>query len=254
MARTAIGLPVEDGLLLTKLVQRFFSHDPDAEGMTEEGLAALSELNAYCEDMVKARRRASSDTADGIDAVVRFEPGGSPLSDTDAASHVAMLVIGGSETFPKVFASGLLRLFEHPDQRARLVADPTGIDDAFNEILRYDMPTQFLGRTVVRDLTLHGQTLRAGQPVIFLYASANRDEREFDDPDVFDIARKPERILSFGAGNHACLGTHVARMEGRVCFETILERYPEYGLDLDRAVRLRTEFVQGFASLPVLTS
>ena len=251
VACTAIGLPVEDGPQLTKLVQRFFSHDPDTGGMTAEGLAALSELTDYCERMVKARRRKSLDTADAIEAVVRFQPGGQAISDADAASHVAMLVIGGSETFPKVFANGLLRLWEHPDQRAQLAADPTGIDDAFNEILRYDMPTQFLGRTVVRDIELHGETLRPGQVVIFLYAAANRDEREFENPDTFDIGRKPARILSFGAGNHACLGTHVARMEGRVCFEAVLARFPEYDLDLDRAVRLRTEFVQGFASLPV---
>jgi len=251
VACTAIGLPVEDGPMLTKLVQRFFPHDPDAEGMTEEGLAALNELNAYCGDMAKARRKANPDSSDAIDAVVRFQPGGKSLSDEDMASHVTMLVIGGSETFPKVFASGLVRLLEHPDQRARLAADPSKVDDAFNEILRYDMPTQFLGRTVVSDQDVHGRTLRAGQPVIFLYASANRDEREFESPDVFDIDRKPARILSFGAGNHACLGTHVARMEGRVCFQTILERYPEYELDLDHAVRLKTEFVQGFASLPV---
>jgi len=251
VACTAIGLPVEDGPQLTKLVQRFFSHDPDAGGMTDAGLAALGELNAYCEDMVKARRRSAPDSTDAIDAVLRFEPSGGGLSDVDAASHVTMLIIGGSETFPKVFASGLLRLWEHPEQRARLAEDPSGIDDAFNEILRYDMPTQFLGRTVVSDFQLHGETLRAGQPVIFLYASANRDEREFEDPDVFDIARKPARILSFGAGNHACLGTHVARMEGRVCFGAVLERFPEYELDLEKSVRLRTEFVQGFASLPL---
>ena len=251
VACMAIGLPVEDGPHLTKLVQAFFSHDPDAEGMTEAGLAALGELTAYCEDMVKARRKQATGAGGAIDAVVDFEAGGRRFSDADAASHVAMLVIGGSETFPKVLASGLVRLLEHPDQRARLVADPSGIDDAFNEILRYDMPTQFLGRTVVSDFELHGETLRAGQPVIFLYASANRDDREFSNPDVFDIGRKPARILSFGAGNHACLGTHVARMEARVCFGALLERFPEYDLDLANAVRLRTEFVQGFASLPV---
>lgn len=251
VACMAIGLPVEDGPQLTRLVQRFFSHDPDAEGMTSSGLDALAELTAYCEDSVRVHRRHPGETAAAIDAVTEFAVDGRRFSDADAASHVAMLVIGGSETFPKVFANGLLRLWEHPEQRARLVSDPSGIDDAFDEILRYDMPTQFLGRTVVDDFELHGRTLRAGQPVIFLYASANRDEREFADPDVFDIGRKPARILSFGAGNHACLGTHVARMEGRVCFEAILERFPGYEPDLDRAVRLRTEFVQGFASLPL---
>ena len=240
--------------MLTKLVQRVFHHDPDLEGMTEEGLVALSELNAYCEDIVKARRRASPDTADAIDAVVRFESGGHGLSDADAGSHVGMLVIGGSETFPKVFSSGLLRLWgaSGPACAPRCRSEQCGRCLQRDPALRHadPVPGPYGGQ---RSLELHGQELRAGQPVIFLYASANRDEREFDDPDVFDIARKPARILTFGAGNHACLGTHVARMEGRVCLQAILERFPEYDLDLDHAVRFKTEFVQGFASLPLRT-
>ena len=123
--------------------------------------------------------------------------------------------------------------------------------DAFNEVLRYDMPTQFLGRTAVRDTEIGGRTIKKDQPVIFLYASANRDEREFPNPDVFDIKRRAPRFLSFGAGHHACLGTHVARMEGKVCLEEMLSRFPEYEVDLDNAKRFRTEFVQGFQTLPV---
>jgi cytochrome P450 len=88
--------------------------------------------------------------------------------------------------------------------------------------------------------------------VLFLYPSANRDEREFENPDVFDIRRRPRRILSFGAGTHACLGLHVAKLEGRVCLEEkTLARMPEYEVDLAGARRLRTEFVQGFESLPI---
>ena len=123
--------------------------------------------------------------------------------------------------------------------------------DAFNEVLRYDMPTQFLGRTVVRDIEIHDKKLSEGQSVIFLYPSANRDDREFEHPDVFDINRRAPRILSFGAGNHQCLGTHVARMEGKVCLEAILSRFPEYEVDESRAVRLKTEFVQGYYELPI---
>ncbi|MEZ4289273.1 MAG: cytochrome P450 [Myxococcota bacterium] len=247
----AIGLPIEDGPHLTELVQGFFHHDPDSGGVTEKGLASLAELTAYCEDQIKAFRKSPTDAPQGLPRLATFEIDGRRFSDADAASHVSMLVIGGSETFPKVLASCLRRLWEYPDQRAMLVADPSGIVDAFNEVLRYDMPTQFLGRTVKRDLELHGRMLRAGQAVIFLYASANRDEREFEDPDRFDIRRRAPRFLSFGAGHHACLGTHVARMEGKVCLEVMLERFPEYEVDLDRATRFRTEFVQGFSSLPV---
>jgi cytochrome P450 len=247
----AIGLPVEHGPRLTELVQRFFQHDPDSGGIAADGIAALHELNVYCLDMVRARRAAPGNTRTALDAVLRFEHDGQRLADEDAASHLSMLVIGASETFPKVLASGLVRLAEHRDQRARLAADPSLVPDAFNEILRYDMPTQLLGRTLLTDVSLHGQTMRAGQPVVFLYASANRDSREFADPDRFDIERRPPRILSFGAGAHQCLGRHVALMEGRVCFEEILARFPKYELELDRAVRLHTEFVQGFSSLPV---
>jgi len=251
VACLAIGLPIEDGPLLTGLVQRFFHHDPDTGGMAQEGLAALQELARYCEDMVRARRRASQDSPQALDVLARFEQDGRRYDDAEAASHVSMLVIGGSETFPKVLANGLVRLAEHPDQRARLAADPAQAPAAFDEILRYDMPTPFLGRTLLRDLTLHGERLRAGQPVIFLYASANRDPREFQEPDRFDIDRRAPRMLSFGAGAHQCLGTHVARMEGRVCLDELLARFPDYTVDLAGAQRLKTEFVQGFASLPV---
>jgi cytochrome P450 len=125
------------------------------------------------------------------------------------------------------------------------------VPDAYSEILRYDMPTQFLCRTLTGDVEMHGRKLKEGQGVLFLYASANRDEREFDDPDTFDVRRAPQRILSFGAGTHACLGTHPARMEGKVTLQTILARMPDYEIDLDRAERLETEFVQGYASLPI---
>ena len=132
-----------------------------------------------------------------------------------------------------------------------MAQDISLVPDAYAEILRYDMPTQFLCRTLVADVELHGQALREGQGIAFLYASANRDDREFENPDVFDIRRAPRRILSFGAGTHACLGTHPARLEGKVTLETILARMPEYEMDLDRAERLHTEFVQGFSSLPI---
>ena len=249
----AIGLPVEDGPLLTSLVQRFFHHDPESGGIAPEGLAALQELGVYCQDMVRARRRAPRDTNSALDVVVRFEQGGRRFDEAEAASHVSMLVIGGAETLPKVLANGLVRLAEYPEQRARIARDPSLVSDAFDEICRYDMPTQLLGRTARRDVKLHGQTIRAGQPVMFLYASANHDPREFIDPDRFDIGRKPPRILTFGAGAHQCLGRHVARMEGRICIEEILARFPQYEVDMERAVRLHTEFVQGFSSLPVRT-
>jgi cytochrome P450 len=113
------------------------------------------------------------------------------------------------------------------------------------------MPTQFLCRVVTRDVEFHGQTMKPGQPVLFLYPSGNRDEREFVDPDVFDIHRRPKRIMSFGYGPHSCIGINVARLEARVCLEETLKAIPDYELDLDSAERLVTDFVQGYAKFPV---
>jgi len=118
-------------------------------------------------------------------------------------------------------------------------------------VLRYDMPTQFLMRTLRNDVSLHGVTMREGRPVMFLYPSANRDPREFERADDFDIRRKAPRILSFGHGIHACIGLHFAKMEGKLCFQKLLAHAPEYAVQEAQLERIRTEFVQGWASMPV---
>jgi cytochrome P450 len=224
IASIIAGIPVEDAEPLYQLVKRFFGHEEGVDGTSG---------------------------AHPLDVLIDFEQDGQRLDDQVVASHMSLFLIGGSETFPKVFANLARRLYEHPTQRAAVAADPSLAPDAMIEALRYDMPTQFLGRTIVRDVELHGEKLRAGEAVIFLYASANRDPREFPDPDTFDIARKPPRILSFGHGTHACLGIHAAKAEGRIALEELLKRDPEYEIDLDNAERWRTEFVQGFSRLPV---
>ena len=246
------GFPKEDGDLLTELVRRFFARDPGVAGMTEDGLAAMNELFAYFVELAQKRRGTAGDgEPDVVRLLTEIEFGEGKLDDMTIASHLSMLIIGGAETFPKVFANLIRRLGEFPDQRAECAADPSLVPDAFMEGLRYDMPTQFLCRTVTQEHQIHGQTLRPGNPILFLYPSANRDPREFDDPDTFDIHRRAPRILSFGHGTHSCIGLHVAKMEGKVCLEETLKRIPEYEVDMDRAERLVTDFVQGYAHLPI---
>ena len=248
----AIGIPLADADHLNQLVWRFFDREEGVDGMTADGLAAATELTAYLMTLVDERRRKGDDADDVVNMLRSIEIDGQRLDDESIGSHLSMLVIGGSETFPKTFATTLQRLAEHPDQRARCAADPSLIPGAYEEALRYDMPTQCLGRTLLEDVEIHGQTMRQGDAVLFLYPSANRDEREFgDDPDRFDIDRRPARILTFGAGTHACLGFHVAKMEGKVCLEEVLAAWPEYEPDLEAAERLRTEFVQGYATFPI---
>jgi len=250
VACTISGLPPEDGPALNDLVWRFFKREEGVRGMTEDGLAALSELFAYFHAQI-ARRRREGPRDDVLQRLLAFEQDDRPLDDDALASHLSMLIIGGSETFPKTLATIVRRLAQHPDQRRRCVLDPALIPDAYNEGLRYDMPTQFLMRQVKHPVELAGVKMREGQGVMFLYHSGNHDEREFPDPDRFDILRRPPRILSFGYGPHSCLGVNVARLEGRICLEELLALAPEYAVDEAGAERLVTEYVQGYWKLPI---
>jgi cytochrome P450 len=251
VACLANGFPMEDAEMLNRLVWRFFAREEGVEGMTQDGLAAMGELFAYFGELIRKRRAAGVADGSVIDVLLGVEIDGRRFSDEEASSHLSMFIIGGSETFPKVFSSTVHRLWQHPDQRARCVREPSLIPGAFAEALRFDMPTQFLMRTLKNDVTLHGVTMRKGRPVMFLYPSANRDSREFERPDVFDILRRPPRILSFGHGIHACIGRHFANLEGRICLEKLLSHMPEYEVEEGKLRRIRTEFVQGWESMPV---
>lgn len=244
------GFPEEDAGFLRDVVERFMERDPDIEGFTPGGLAALQEMYDYFAELSR-KRRSQPEVYDPIGILQKFEVGGRKLSDADIGSHLFLLLVGGTDTFPKVFANMLLRLQQNPDVRAEVVADPELGLQAFNEAVRVDMPTQFMCRTIARDFELHGHRLEAGQVVAFLYASANRDDREFENPDVYDIHRGAKRSLSFSHGTHACIGLHVARLEGRIALRKLLEKFPEYEIDTDGLERYATEFVQGYSKMPV---
>ena len=246
-----LGLPTEDGDFLYSIVNRFFDRQPGVTGMTEDGLKAADELNSYLESIIKQRRKGSSDDDVLLNAYLNAEFDGKPLPDDNIASQMATLVIGSTDSFPKIFAATVLELFRSPDQRAELAADSGLLPNAFREGLRYGMPTQFLGRTVIQPVQLREHRFETGQIVIFLFPSANRDEREFDDPDRFDIHRESKRILTFGHGNHSCLGIHISALEGETALRALLERFPEYVVQEDAIVRLKSEFVAGITKLPV---
>jgi cytochrome P450 len=251
VACIANGFPLEDSEMLNRLVWRFFARQEGVQGMTQDGIAAMMEMTAYFADLIKSRRKAGISDKSVIDTVLGVEIDGRRYSDEEAGSHLSMFIIGGAETFPKTFSSAVHRLWQHPDQRARCAKDPGRIPNAFREVLRYDMPTQFLMRTLKKDVTLHGVTMQQGRPVMFLYPSANRDPREFANPDVFDIDRESPRILTFGHGTHACIGIHFAKLEGRLCLEKLLGTHPEYQVEESKLRRIKTEFVQGWESMPV---
>ncbi len=250
-ACAVLGVPEEDADQVMHWVNGFFHREPGTRGTTETGLRNQKELGLYLFKLAATAREQGAPEATVLHKLLTEELLGESLDDRAIAIHLNMLLIGGTETFPKIFSATLYRLWLDRDARARGIADSELLPHAFHETLRYDMPTHMLGRTVKDDFEFHGEQLRAGSGVMFLWGSANRDEREFENPDVWDLDRRAPRILSFGMGQHMCLGAHIARLEGRVLLEEVLRRLPDYEVDEAGIERLRSEFFRGFWKLPI---
>ncbi|MBB3600966.1 cytochrome P450 [Mycolicibacterium sp. BK556] len=179
-------------------------------------------------------------------------PDGSALSDSEVAVQMLGVFIGGTETVPKIVAHGLWELLRNPDQLAAVRADPpANVPVAREEIIRYCAPAQWFARTVRKPFTIHDTTIQPGQRIITLLASANRDEREFADPETFLWNRPIERSLAFGRGQHFCLGYHMARLEIAVLIQEWLRRVPDYHIVDDEARRPPSSFQWGWNNIPV---
>lgn len=245
------GLPVEDTAWVFEKVRSAFDRQRGVRGQTDTARAAVAELTDYAARHIEEQRRRSNGTG-VIARLIAFEYEGRPMRLEEIVGNLFLLLIGGSETMPKVFAGLVHRLWQNPEQRAAVAADPDLAPDAVWEALRTEMPTLMLGATAEADTQICGGVpVRAGQKVIHLWAAANRDEREFADPDRFDIHRRAPRIVSFNPGRHICLGMHVAQMEGRVLLRELLRIAPRYEVVEDEAVRVRSEMFRGYASLPI---
>jgi cytochrome P450 len=176
------------------------------------------------------------------------------LTREEILTYVNVIAGAGNETTTRLIGWAGKVLAEHPDQRRELVEDPALIPNAVEELLRYEPPAPHVGRCVARDVELHGQTVPAGSAILMLVGAANRDDRRFADPDQFDIHRRIGQHLAFGYGIHFCLGAALARLEGRVALEEILQRFPEWDVDVDNAKLAPTSTVRGWETLPVFTS
>lgn len=246
-----IGLPTLDADWVASQVKLAFNRAPGVKGPTEAANQANANLQDYARAGIAERRRNPRGSG-VLERLMSFEFEGRKLPDEELISNIFLLIIGGSETVPKAFAGAIYQLWRSPDQRAELAADPELAQDAFWEAVRTDMPTMMLGASAEVDTEIcDGTKVRAGQKIMHLWASANRDEREFADPDRFDIHRRAPRIVSFNPGRHICLGIHVAQLEGRVMLQELLARIPDYEVDESRAVRLRSEMFRGFQCLPI---
>jgi len=177
------------------------------------------------------------------------------LTRNELLTYLEVLAGAGNETTTRLIGWSAKVLGDHPHQRAELVADPSLIPNAIEEILRYESPAPHVGRCVAKqDLVVHGTEVPAGSVMLFLLGSANRDDRRFPDGDSFDIHRNDGRHLTFGNGIHLCMGAALARMEGVIALEEVLARFPDWEVDRDNAVQARTSTVRGWERLPVITS
>jgi cytochrome P450 len=188
---------------------------------------------------------------DILSVLVEAEVDGVPLTDEQIIGFAILLITGGHETTSKLIANGIRLFAMHPEPRDAVLADPELMVGAVEELLRYTSPTQYMARTVTGDVELHGTVMPAGAKVVLLLGSGNRDPREFDRPDEFDITRANPRILAFGHGAHVCLGAAVARLEARVALQEFLARYPHYDVDESAVEFLHSGNVQGPTSVPV---
>jgi cytochrome P450 PksS len=209
-------------------------------------------LLRYIRKLIKTRRADPRD--DLVSALARAEEAGDTLSEDELVAMVFLLLVAGHETTVNLIGNGTLALLQHPDQLEKLRNDPTLIKSAVEELLRYGNPVDMATERYAReDVTIAGVTIPRGDMVHAVIASANRDERQFLNPDVLDLTREPNKHLAFGLGAHFCLGAPLARLEGQIAINTLLRRVPDLRLAVASGVLRwrRGLVVRGLEALPV---
>ena len=254
-----MGVPAEDRRAIYELGNKMVGFD-DPELQGEEGerarLAgqeadyetASAEMFRYAAQLAE---RARSHPADDLaTALLNAEVDGHRLSEMEFNSFFLLLAVAGNETTRTVTSNGMWDLLRHPDQRQRLLADRSLLDTAVEEILRFNPAVHCFRRTALADSEIRGVRIAEGEKLALWYPAVNRDEEVFEDPDSFDVGRNPNEHLSFGIGEHFCLGSNLARMELRKIFGGLLERLPDLELAAEPR-RLRSNFINGMKEMRV---
>ena len=215
----------------------------------ERGNRAVTDFKAYLGDLARRRKATPGDPA--TDVLTRLINGndGELLSETELLQNCIFILNAGHETTTNLIGNALHELTQWPDERRRLTADPSLIDTAVDEILRFQSPNQLGNRITVEPCEFHGETVAPGTRIHLCIGAANRDPRQFADPDRLDLSRKPNRHLAFAQGPHLCAGFSLARMEGRIAISRLLARFPDYSLDGEPTRTGRVRF-RGFSRLP----
>lgn len=243
-----LGVPREDRDQFRAWSTTLIESNP-VRGEFGAGLDAAAALYEYFTAFLAERRAHPQD--DLMTALVQAEVDGEYLSEEELLGFCLLLLVAGHETTTNLLSNSAVVLAEHPEVRQRLADDPELVPAAVEELLRYDSPVQGLARTLTGPVELHGESMQTGDTVLLLFGSANRDDHAFHHADRFDINRDPERQVAFGRGIHFCLGASLARLEARIALQALLARHPDWDVDLDAAVRLRSGPIRGYISLPI---
>ena len=242
----AIRDTIDDGLRLTE------SAMPDVGAAYAQGMTAGEGFAEYIE--WRATHPSDDLMTDLLNAEFEDETGTvRRMTREEVLGYVNLLAAAGNETTTRLIGWTGKVLADHPDQRQALVEDRTLVPNAIEELLRFESPSPVQARYVTKDVEHYGQAVPAGSAILLLTAAGNRDERKFPDADRFDVRRTIDHHLAFGYGIHFCLGSALARLEGRIALDEVLQRFPTWEVDWDHAVQARTSTVRGWESLPVIT-
>jgi cytochrome P450 len=247
-----LGVPVEDRHKFHRWSSTIVTSNPSGWGMLKAIPNAIAFMR-YIRKLIATRRANPQD--DLISALVQAEEAGDQLSEDELLAMIFILLVAGHETTVNLIGNGMLALLEHPDQLEKLRDDPTLIKPAVEELLRYSSPVETATERYAREeITIAGVTIPRGALVFAVIASANRDERQFANPDTLDITRQPNKHLAFGQGAHYCVGAPLARLEGQIAINTLLRRSRDLRLAVaPGAVRWRRGLVlRGLEALPVV--
>jgi cytochrome P450 len=228
---------------------RFIGGHQDALDNAEEARQGAHSLGAYFRALIAERKARPRD--DLISLMLAAEENGEMLTPEEVVSNCILLLAAGHETTTNLLSNGLFHLVRHPDQLRRLRAQPALLPSAVDELLRYDGPVPALIKVPTEDVELHGRAIRAGEMVFPLLGAADRDERQFPEPDRLDVSRQPNRHLAFGHGIHFCLGGPLARVEGQIAFGSILRRFERIELREEQPPFMPKIFLRGLERLPL---
>jgi len=244
-----MGIPLDDRHKVFEWSNRLIGFDdPEFQTSMEDARIAAAEIWFYANELATKRQGKRGD--DLVSVLINAEVDGERLSEMEFDAFFMLLAVAGNETTRNLISGGMVALMEYPDQRARLIANPSLMSSAVEEMLRCVTPVMHFRRTATRDSEIRGQRIGEGDKVVLYYVSANRDEDVFPDSASFDVARAPNEHLAFGVGEHFCLGSSLARLEIRVMFEELLRRLPDMRI-AGPVRRLRSNFISGYKEIVV---